>query len=286
LNHPKNESAAVTQAATTEAAIAQAAVAAVICAAGSSARMGTHIGGLKKEYRPLPVTPDSDRSGTVSNLTVLGSAVAAFAAVPEIKTIVITVPADPLTGESAARKALPPELFEKNTGPKIYFVCGGNTRQASVFNALSFISENYAHPPVYVLIHDGARPWVSPSLIERIIAGTKKYSAVIPLMPLTETPKETDLPLDSFTDDRSLGNLDSVYIKRQLKRAFIGTAQTPQGFLFPEILTAHKNAANKVANSKYTDDAEVWAAFYGPVAVIPGEAENRKITFPEDLTTS
>jgi 2-C-methyl-D-erythritol 4-phosphate cytidylyltransferase len=38
--------------------------------------------------------------------------------------------------------------------------------------------------------------------------------------------------------------------------------------------------------SEYTDDAEVWAAFNGPVAVIPGEAGNRKITFPEDFVIS
>jgi 2-C-methyl-D-erythritol 4-phosphate cytidylyltransferase len=62
----------------------------------------------------------------------------------------------------------------------------------------------------------------------------------------------------------------------------VGAAQTPQGFTFPEIFAAHQKAAQN-AQVVYTDDAEVWSAFCGPVAAISGESENRKITFPEDL---
>jgi 2-C-methyl-D-erythritol 4-phosphate cytidylyltransferase/2-C-methyl-D-erythritol 4-phosphate cytidylyltransferase/2-C-methyl-D-erythritol 2,4-cyclodiphosphate synthase len=228
--------------------------------------------GVKKEYRLLPGKAAGDRTG---NLTVLGAAVSAFAAVPEIKIIVIAVPADPENGEAAARKALSPELLAGEKSPAILFVCGGATRRASVFNALCLLAD---YAPGFVLIHDGARPWVSPSLIQRIIVGVKKYRAVIPLLPLTETPKETDTPLNS-------ADTDAVFIKRHIKRAFMGAAQTPQGFAFPEILTAHQQAAiqEESHHIEFTDDAEVWASFCGPVAAIPGEGENRKITFPEDL---
>jgi len=236
------------------------AIAAVICAAGSSARMG----GAKKEYLPLPGSPDS--------LTVLGAAVCAFAAVSEIKIIVIVVPATPETGEISARNALPPEILA-GSARKVRFVTGGCTRRASVFNALRALS---ADAPDYVLIHDGARPWISPELIKRVIIGVKKYNAVIPLLPLTETPKETDLPLDG-----SFGG-SPVFIKQQLKRAFIGTAQTPQAFAFPEILAAHEKADAREGKD-YTDDAEVWSEFCGPVAAVPGETVNRKITFKEDM---
>jgi len=235
-------------------------IAAVICAAGSSARMG----GAKKEYLPLPGASDS--------LTVLGAAVSAFAAVPEIKTIIVAVPEEPETGETAARNALPPEILN-GTGPSVRFVTGGSTRRASVFNALRAL---VADAPNYALIHDGARPWISPALIGRVIKGVKQYRAVIPLLPLTETPKETDLPLDG-----SFGR-GPVFIKQQLKRVFIGTAQTPQAFAFPEILAAHEKAAAQ--DRDFTDDAEVWAEFCGPVAVIPGEIANRKITFKEDIS--
>ena len=239
-------------------------IAAIICAAGSSSRMG----GTKKEYLPLPGAPDS--------LTVLGAAVSAFAAVPEIKTIVIVTPEGLETGEKAARKALPPEILA-GKGPAVVFATGGSTRRASVFNALRALE---AGAPKYVLIHDGARPWISPALIGRVIGGVKQYGAVIPLLPLTETPKETDLPLDGFTGRDSWG---PVFIKRHLKRAFTGSAQTPQAFAFPEILVAHEKAAAQEGR-EFTDDAEVWAEFCGPVAVIPGEIGNNKITFKEDLS--
>jgi 2-C-methyl-D-erythritol 4-phosphate cytidylyltransferase len=239
-------------------------IAAVICAAGSSSRMG----GVKKEYLPLPGASDS--------LTVLGAAVSAFTAVPEIRIIVIVLPNEPETGETAARNALSPEIFA-GTGPTVRFVTGGSTRRASVFNALRALA---ADAPSYVLIHDGARPWVSPALIERVIKGVKQYRAVIPLLPLTETPKETDLPLENFV---GCDSWSPVFIKQQLKRSFIGTAQTPQAFAFPEILVAHERAAAQDGRD-FTDDAEVWAEFCGPVAAIPGEIENRKITFKEDMS--
>ena len=255
-----------------EAAVAGAAVAAVICAAGGSTRMG----GVKKEYRRMHG----------SGLTVLGAAVSAFASVPEITVIVIAVPADQETGEAAARNALPPELLADGTGPSIHFVPGGKTRRASIFNALNQLSASVtgtAGTLGYVLIHDGARPWVSPGLICRLIDGVKKHGAVIPLLPLTETPKETNMPFGIFSGIPS--DQTPVFIKNHLKRAVTGTAQTPQAFVFSEILTAHRKAALREESEgiEYTDDAEVWAEFCGPVTVIPGEPENRKITFPEDL---
>jgi 2-C-methyl-D-erythritol 4-phosphate cytidylyltransferase len=236
--------------------IAAPSVAAVICAAGSSTRMG----GIKKEYCPL------GNSG--GSLTVLGAAAGAFASVPLIRTIVIAVPEN---GEPAARQSLPHGLLAAEE-PKILFVSGGRTRRASVFNALSLLT---VHNPRYVLIHDGARPWVSPSLIERIIQAVIKYDAVIPLLPLIDTPKEYSGPLGS-----------PAFITRHLTRANTGIAQTPQAFAFPEILRAHEKAAEqeRERTGEYTDDAEVWGKFCGPVAVIPGEDENRKITFPGDLT--
>jgi 2-C-methyl-D-erythritol 4-phosphate cytidylyltransferase len=223
------------------------------------------MGGAKKEYCPLP---------GAGGLSVLGAAVSAFAAVAAVETMVIAVPANAETGEAAARKALPPEWCAGNH-PRILFVPGGRTRRASVHHALSLLT---AYTPGYVLIHDGARPWVSPALIERLIAAVQKYRAVIPLLPLTETPKETDAPFDRVSTD-------PVFIKRHLRRVTAGTAQTPQAFAFPEILSAHEKAAvyEQTGNVEYTDDAEVWGAFCGPVAVIPGLPENRKITFPEDL---
>ena len=218
--------------------------AAVICAAGASARMG----GIKKEYQKLD-----------SGLTVLGSAVLAFASVHSIELIVIAVCAGT---QDTARAALAPETLSAQK-PKVLFVNGGESRRASVFNALSLLPQ---YTPSYVLIHDGARPWVTASLINDTLENVKKHGAVIPLLPVTDTPKE----------------YGSGFITRHLKRANTGTAQTPQGFKFPEIFYAHQKAA-EIKDEEFTDDAEIWGRFYGPVAIIPGDPENRKITFREDI---
>lgn len=235
-------------------------VAVVVSAAGSSRRMG----GVKKEYCPLG--PDyTDEEG--KPLTVLGAAVRAFADSPRIETLVIAVPADAETGEFAARESLPKRFLQPNVRPRILFVPGGMSRRVSVHHALSLLS---AYPPDYVLIHDGARPWVDGDLIDRIIQGVIRHRAVIPCVPLTETPKEID---------------ESGFIHHHLKRARIWAAQTPQGFAYPDILAAHQRAEERELQEQveYTDDAEVWGEFMGPVAVIPGSPVNRKITFPEDL---
>jgi 2-C-methyl-D-erythritol 4-phosphate cytidylyltransferase len=226
--------------------------AAIICAAGASARMG----GIKKEYQKL-------NSGT----TVLEAAVSAFASVPAIELIVIAVCADT---QDIARASLAPEILSAQR-PKVLFVNGGENRRASVFNALSLLSQ---YSPCYVLIHDGARPWVTASLINNTLESVKKHGAVIPLLPLTDTPKE----YGAFCCAES----GSGFITRHLKRANTGTAQTPQGFKFPEILYAHQKAA-EINDEEFTDDAEIWGRFYGTVAVIPGDPENRKITFREDI---
>ena len=227
--------------------------AAVICAAGLSSRMG----GEKKEYQKLKHD---------SSLTVLGSAARAFAAVKSVEIIAIVIPEDE---ERLAREALSPDWLASSKA-KILFVAGGSSRRASVLNALSLLE---AYNPEFVLIHDGARPWVSPSLIKKIIEEVKKHSAVIPMISLVETPKECAEPLSRTR---------AVFIKNHLKRSLVGVAQTPQGFKFPEILYAHKKAA-ELESERFTDDAEIWGRFIGQVAVIPGEKENRKITFPEDL---
>jgi 2-C-methyl-D-erythritol 4-phosphate cytidylyltransferase len=231
------------------------------------------MGGVKKEYRPLP---GSDK-------TVLGAAVSAFAAADRIGIIVIAVPPGPENGgESAfaamARAALPARLLAAGAKPPLLFVPGGKTRRASVYHALSALS---AYKPEYVLIHDGGRPWADTALINRVLDAVSIYRAVIPALPLTETPKELELPLSAGKDLQG----GTCFVKRHLRRSAVVAAQTPQGFAFPEILAAHEKAAEKELNEgfEFTDDAEIWGEFCGPVAVIPGTPENRKITFPEDL---
>jgi len=236
-------------------------IAAIICAAGSSRRMG----GEKKEYLNLPYIP-GENLFSAPPMTVLGTTVSAFASLPQIRLIVITVPPGE---ENKARFCLPKELQSETE--RVCFVSGGKTRRASVHNALSFLAD---HKPSHVLIHDGARPWIKRELIEKIIDATIRYEAAIPALPLVETLKELDSPA-----------VEVRLIKQHLRRENLCAVQTPQGFAFPKILAAHEEAAKKEEREsfEYTDDAEVWGEFAGQVVVIPGVSENRKITYPEDI---
>jgi 2-C-methyl-D-erythritol 4-phosphate cytidylyltransferase len=224
------------------------------------------MGGVKKEYQKL--------EGIKSSPTVLQAAVSAFASVPSVGIIVIAVPEG---GEAESRQALTHELLSSQK-PMLLFVTGGKTRCNSVFNALLLL-ETYS--PDYVLIHDGARPFVSPRLIESIIEAVKIHDAVVPLVPLSDTPKECDA---SVWDGQLRTETSTVFIKKHLKRSHTGVAQTPQGFAFPAILRAYEEVAS-LNYEDFTDDAEVWTSIRnGLVVVIPGSEENRKITYPQDFT--
>ena len=228
-------------------------VAAVVVAAGASTRMG----GVKKEYRPFGLFGDEER-------TVLAASVASFAESGLVDLIVVVTPPN---GEDQARAALPSRFLADSAFPALAFVSGGSSRRRSVHNALSFLSTKRID---YVHIHDGARPWLNADLISRLDEAVRKDRAVIPVMPLVETPKEID---------------PAGAIVRHLKRATVASAQTPQTFEFGPILAAHERAAalEETDGVEYTDDAEVWSAFVGQVRTVPGQASNKKITFPDDL---
>jgi 2-C-methyl-D-erythritol 4-phosphate cytidylyltransferase len=242
--------------------------------------------GRKKEYLPLPGALDADGAP----LSVLAASVAAFAAFPEIDPLVIAVPPE---GEYEARSCLPRRFLDPGRRPSIFFVPGGKTRRASVHHALSLLA---AWRPRYVLIHDGGRPWVDAALIGRVMAAVIRYGAAVPVIPLIETPKLIEPAAGGAEDagggadghgdgDAGVGASALPMVIRHLRRASVVTAQTPQGFAFPGILAAHEAAAERelAEGREYTDDAEIWGEFRGPVAAVPGAAANRKITFPEDL---
>jgi 2-C-methyl-D-erythritol 4-phosphate cytidylyltransferase len=254
-------------------------IAAVVTAAGSSARMADGDPRfaarpiIKKEYRELPgYTDEAGRP-----LTVLGAAVGAFAGAPAIAQIVVTVPPDRENAEDEARAALPRGLC-----PGILFVRGGETRRVSVFNALKAL---YASGRRYdvVLIHDGARPWASTTLINAVIRAALVHGAAIPVVPAVETPKVLDSGSVLFNQENGLC---AGFITQHPRRETLVFAQTPQGFAFGPLLEAHEKAEEAAKNGvEFTDDAGVWA-FAWPekkVAAVPGEASNKKITFPEDL---
>jgi 2-C-methyl-D-erythritol 4-phosphate cytidylyltransferase/2-C-methyl-D-erythritol 2,4-cyclodiphosphate synthase len=140
---------------------------------------------------------------------------------------------------------------------------GGETRQQSGLSGLERLS---AEKIDHVLIHDAARPFVSGALISRVIGALGESEGVIPALPVSETLKRAPAGRVEATVDRS----------------GLWGAQTPQGFRYQAILSAHRRAA-EAGRSEFTDDAAVaeWAGM--SVSVVPGEIGNRKITSADDL---
>ncbi len=216
----------------------------LITAAGRGTRAGG--GARPKQYRPL--------AGKI----ILRRTLEAFAACPSITTIMTVIhPTDQPLYEQAVRGLKAPL-----SSP----VTGGATRQQSIFNGLAALAAN---PPDWVLIHDAARPLVSRTVIDRVIAALDQAPAVLPALPVTDTVKQV---------------LDNQVI-RTVPREDLWLAQTPQGFHFDAILAAHQAAAHSGIES-FTDDASI-AEWHGvKVQIVMGEAENIKITTPSDFHTA
>ena len=146
---------------------------------------------------------------------------------------------------------------------KITLVEGGTKRQDSVDHALQAITQQSKEIDI-VLVHDGARPFCSPTLISQIIEQTQITGAVIPVTPLKDTIRKID--------KRGMALLD---------RSVLYATQTPQGFRFSLLQEANEYA--KSHQLQVTDDASLVEQLGHPVTTILGEEDNLKITTPNDL---
>lgn len=138
-------------------------------------------------------------------------------------------------------------------------VLGGETRQASVHNGLEALKE---YNPDKVLIHDGARPFTSKRVITGILEKLITHPAVIPAIAVEDTIKK-------YGDGK---------IEWTVERENLWRAQTPQGFIYQDILNAH----SAFKNMNFTDDAALDEYAGIPVAIVPGSQNNFKITTEED----
>ena len=141
-------------------------------------------------------------------------------------------------------------------------IAGGATRQASVFAALSAI-----HPaPDLVVVHDGARPFATLDLLDRVIAAARRTGAAIAAVPVKDTIKQAT---------------PAQLIERTLPREQLWAAQTPQAFSYQLLVAAHTKAhADKL---HATDDAALVERLGAPVELVMGAYGNIKVTTPEDL---
>lgn len=138
---------------------------------------------------------------------------------------------------------------------------GGATRQESVARGVLALPEG----PEVVLIHDAARPLVSPALVERVIAAAAARGAAIPVRPLMETVKE----------------VAQEEVVRTLDRDRLFVSQTPQGFRRAILIEAIERGRQDGLDA--TDEAMLVEHLGRTVAVVPGEGRNMKITEPSDI---
>ncbi len=211
--------------------------AALIVAAGNSTRMG----GNNKQFL------------VIDGIPVLVHTLSTFSAMPEITELVIVTREDDIPAVQ--------NLAKEFSIPKIKAIIpGGDTRQGSVFCGLRHVTEGH------VLIHDGARPFVTENEIRDLLEVLKTSPAGALGVPAKDTIKRI--------------NRDGLILET-LPREELVQIQTPQGFVTDEILAAHQKAAEQGVS--VTDDCALAESMGIPVKVIPGSYRNIKITTPEDI---
>ena len=160
------------------------------------------------------------------------------------------------------------ELIERTRTDKAATVCaGGPSRSASVANGVAETPSDAQ----YVLIHDGARPCLTPALVESSIAAAKEHGAAVCGLASAVTIKAAD---------------DKARVRLTLDRESLWLVQTPQVFRKDWLVQALARFGERQPNGdldQFPDDAAIleWAGF--PVHLVPGDPLNIKVTAPDDL---
>lgn len=207
----------------------------VIVAAGRGSRMG---GPCPKQFLPL------------GDGTVLDTTLQAFLSHPKVRRVVTVIhPDDQVLYHRSVGHSDPSRLLAP--------VLGGETRGASVRQGLTALADD---PPDSVLIHDAARPFVSSSMIDDVIAAVRSGSGACAAIKVVDAiwdtagPRPVSVPRDT-----------------------LWRAQTPQGFDYDAICTAYAGSSDDAA-----DDVAVAVAAGLDVCFVPGGEQNYKITTADD----
>lgn len=208
---------------------------ALVVAAGSGSRVGLGYNKLLYKF--------------ANGETIIERTLAVFHKDPRCKQIVLVT-----SGEDMEQIA---SLCARG---KVVLVSGGRTRQESVHNGLRAVCEEH------VLIHDGARPWLSIECINSLLQVLESTPAALLMVPVKDTIKQV---------------CEGV-VKKTLERSELMQAQTPQAFATDLILHCYRKAEK--AHVSATDDASLVELFTNQsIQVVMGDYENSKVTTKEDL---
>jgi 2-C-methyl-D-erythritol 4-phosphate cytidylyltransferase/2-C-methyl-D-erythritol 2,4-cyclodiphosphate synthase len=213
---------------------------ALIAAAGRGERLGR---------------PECKAFVILAGKPLVGYALETLRSCPEITSIVLVVaPPD----VERARVS----LIRSGSGSAERVVAGGADRMASVRAGLAELDAACDT----VLVHDGARPFVTPELIRRCLSAAAQHAAAIAALPARDTIKEVT---------------PEQVVAATLDRSRLWLVQTPQVFRSALLVEAHARAFRDGVSA--TDDASLVEGLGHPVHVVMGEPGNIKITSPEDL---
>ncbi len=210
----------------------------VIVAAGAGLRAGP---GEPKQFR------------SILGIPMLLRALRPFTSHPDVEHVVVALP----TGHADR----PPEWLGKLVGERLTLVTGGATRPASVRAALGALRAGLA----VVLVHDGARPFVSRATVDAVIARARAGVGAVAALRMSDTVKEVT---------------DGTRIARTVTRERLWRAQTPQGFPRAWLDAVYRQPLHDDAT---TDDAELCERAGYPVEVVADLPHNLKITSPDDF---
>ena len=220
---------------------------AIVLAAGNGKRMNSDI---KKQYLEIKGKP------------VLFYSLQAFENSFIDSVILVTTKED--------REYCKKEIVEKYHFNKVKcIVDGGKERYHSVMNAVFAATECD-----YLFIHDGARPFITNEILNRLLMQVQETKACVAAMPVKDTIKIAD---------------DDSFIAATPNRRCVYTIQTPQVFSYPLIYEAYENLREREKEIikkgiQITDDAMVVEYFTGQkIKLVEGSYNNIKITTPEDL---
>ncbi len=215
-------------------------VGAVILAAGRSRRMA----GSDKLWALLADTNGRRRP-------LLAYPLATFQSCPAVDRVVLVTTADAVNKAWAL-------VRDEGLDKVCSVVAGGDRRQDSVRAGLEAL-ESCA----WVIVHDAARPLVTPDLIERGLEEARETGASTTALPAPDTVKESD---------------DGRVVARTLDRSRLWLSQTPQTFRYDLLLEAHRRN-----DADVTDDAVLVEALGVAVRMYPGSPRCMKVTTPQDL---
>ena len=214
----------------------------VVVAAGQGSRLG---GSVPKQFREIAGVP------------LVLRALRPFLDHPEVAQVVLALPSDQVTA--------PPSWLAAMLGSKLTMVAGGAERRDSVAAGLVALRPECR----FVLVHDGARPFVERTTIDAVLAKAREGWGAVPAVPLSDTLKETG------------SDGDPIRVNRTLPRERLWRAQTPQGF--PRAMLERAYTASTGDGLRATDDAMLVERLGERVCVVPDSVRNFKVTTPEDL---